>query len=239
MVERRWDDYLDDILSYVKFKYDHREIRRELAEHMADLKEGLMAEGMDEAIAEYMTVEYMGEAAEIGQELNKEHHALLGWIWRITKGLVILLLLLNALPVINIVDGVISGYFQKYEMREDSNVIWQMEIEREYQLYDDTLILHDLYYYEDGMLEMSYRTRRSLLARSIDWSLSVSMEAYDISGEKLSLSGGGFSNGGYNALGAMHLDDVPHDVKWLEISCRGLMVKIDIETGEVTDHAET
>ena len=50
MDEKRWETYLDEVLSFVKFKYDHKAIRRELAEHMADLKEELMAEGLDEEV---------------------------------------------------------------------------------------------------------------------------------------------------------------------------------------------
>lgn len=65
MKEKRWETYLDEVLSFVKFKYDHKAIRRELAEHMADLQEDLLAEGMDEETAAYMTAEYMGDAAEI------------------------------------------------------------------------------------------------------------------------------------------------------------------------------
>ena len=238
MDEKKWEMYLDEVLSFVKFKYDHRAIRRELVEHMADLKEDLMAEGMDEEAAEYMTIAHMGDAAEIGQELDKEHHALLGWIWRISRVVMIYLLFVTFLPAISIAEDMISGYFQEYEIREDAELLWEKKIEREYQLYDDTLILHDLYYYDDEMLEMSYRTKRSPLKRSINWSLSVSMDAYDAAGNELSLNGGGFANGGYNALGAMHLDGMPADAKMLEISCEELVIKIDLETGEVMDNAE-
>ena len=80
MNEKSWESYINDILSYVKFKYDHKDIRRELTEHMTDLKEDLMSDGMDEKAAEYLTIVHMGEASEIGQELDKEHHVLLGWI---------------------------------------------------------------------------------------------------------------------------------------------------------------
>lgn len=238
MNEKSWESYINDILSYVKFKYDHKDIRRELTEHMTDLKEDLMSDGMDEKAAEYLTIVHMGEASEIGQELDKEHHVLLGWIWRLSKIVLIYLIFITFLPMISIVEDVVSGYFQEYEVREDAQLLWEKEIEREYQLYDDTLILHNLYYYDNEMLEMSYRAKRSPLKRSINWSLSVSMDAYDDVGNKLALNGGGFANGGYNALGAMHLDGVPADAKLLRISCDGLIIKIDLETGEVTDNAE-
>ena len=63
MNEKSWESYINDILSYVKFKYDHKDIRRELTEHMTDLKEDLMSDGMDEKAAEYLTIVHMGEAS--------------------------------------------------------------------------------------------------------------------------------------------------------------------------------
>ena len=196
MDEKKWESYLDEVLSFVKFKYDHKAIRRELAEHMTDLKEDLMADGMDEEAAEYMTIAHMGDAEEIGQELNKEHHALLGWVWR-------------------------------------------MDLDKEYQFYDDTLILRDIYYYEDGRLEVVYCTKRSPFARSIDWNLNISLGIFDEEGNDIREGGGGYKSGGYCGMGVDHLDDVPADAKTLEIYCSDLVVTVDLEIGEVTDNAET
>ena len=239
MDEKRWEQYLDEVLSFVKFKYDHKDIRRELAEHMADLKEDLMADGMDEEAAEYMTVEYMGEATEIGQELDKEHHALLGWVWRISKVIVTVLLIVNALPMVSIADGIIFGCTEEYEPSTDAPVVWQIELDKEYQIYDDTLILKDIYYYEDSMMDVVYCAKRSPFARSIDWSLNISLGIFDAEGNDIRNGGGGYKNGGYCGMGVDHLDDVPADAKTLEIYCSDLVVTVDLETGEVTEDAET
>ena len=80
MNEKKWENYITDVLSYVKFKFDHRTIRKELQEHMEDLCEDLKAEGMDAEIAESLAVDCMGDATEVGQALNKEHGVILGWI---------------------------------------------------------------------------------------------------------------------------------------------------------------
>ena len=236
MNENRWDEYINEILSFVKFKYDHREIRRELAEHMQDLKEDLMEEGMDEAAAEYMTVEYMGEAAEIGQELDKEHHAVLGWIWRVTRTLAILLIVVNILPMITFVGGMFSNLFSEYEPPEDVAEVWHMELDREYQIYDDTLILGDIYYYEDGMMDVVYRTKRNPFARSIDWTLSIYLGIWDAEENDIRKGGGGFKQGGYYGFGVDHLDEVPPDAKTLKIYCSDLVITVDLETGEVMDN---
>lgn len=239
MDEKRWETYLDEVLSFVKFKYDHKEIRRELTEHMADLKEDLMADGMDEEAAEYMTIAHMGDAAEIGQELDQEHHALLGWVWRISRNIVIFLLAVHSLTLIGMAESVFSGYLEKYEPSTDAPVVWQMELDKEYQIYDDTLILGDIYYYEDGNLDVVYHTKRSPFARSINWGLSINLGIFDKEGNDIRAGGGGYKSGGYYAMGADHLDDVPADAKTLEIYCSDLVITVDMETGEVTDNAET
>ena len=238
MDEKRWETYLDEVLSFVKFKYDHKAIRRELAEHMADLKEDLMADGMDEEAAEYMTIAHMGDAAEIGQELDKEHHALLGWVWRISRIVVIYLLFVTFLPLISMVASTISNYFEEYEPSTDASVAWQMELDQEYQIYDDTLILDDIYYYEDGMLDVVYHTKRSPLARSNNWSLSINLGIYDEDGNDIREGGSGYKKGGYYGIGVDHLYEVPVDAKTLEIYCGDLVVTVDLETREVTDNAE-
>lgn len=239
MDEKRREQYLDEVLSFVKFKYDHKAIRRELAEHMADLKEDLMAEGMDEEAAEYMAVEYMGEAAEIGRELDQEHHALLGWVWRISRMIMIFLLGATILPFSGTVESMISNYFEKYEPSTDAPMVWQMELDEEYQIYDDTLILGDIYYYEDGTLDVVYHTKRSPFARSDNWSMGINLGVFDAEGNDIRVGGGGYKRGGYYGIGVDHLDGVSENARILEIYCSDLVVTVDLETGEVTDNAET
>lgn len=241
MDEKRWETYLDEVLSFVKFKYDHKDIRRELAEHMADLKEDLMADGMDEEAAEYMTIAHMGDAEEIGQELDKEHHALLGWVWYIAKVIAIFMLALNFPQMYVLVSNMTVGYFEEYEPQTDAPLVWQMQLDEEYQIYDDTLILGSVYYYEDGLLEMTYWTKRNPFARSIDWSLSVGIDGYDSEGNRIPhAQGGGFKSGGYYGFGTEHMNEVPSDIKTLKIYCTEQMtLSVDLETGEVTEDAET
>jgi len=238
MDEKKWETYLDEVLSFVKFKYDHKNIRRELAEHMADLKEDLMEEGMDEEAAEYMTIAHMGDAAEIGQELDKEHHAMLGWVWRISRILVACLIGANIMPMFSLVTGLMSNVSEGYAPHSEAPMVWQMELDKEYQLYDDTLILKDVHYYEDGTLEVFYRTKRSPLARSIDWSLSVFLRVFDEDGNNIGEGGGGYKSGVYNGVGTDYKKEVPVDAKTLEIYCSDLVVTVDLETGEVTDNGE-
>lgn len=239
MKENSWDGYINEILSFVKFRYDHKAIRRELTEHMEDLQETLMAEGLDETAAAYMTVEYMGEAAEIGQALDQEHHALLGWVWRISRVLAILLILLTFSDLHSFFYGMVRNSFEQYEPQSESAELWHMELDREYQVYADTLILEDVYYYEDGTMAVVYRTKYNPFDTTIDWGNTIGAKALDAGGESVSVGGGGFKQGGYNGIGWNTLNEVPADAKKLQISCSHLVVTVDLETGEVTDNAET
>lgn len=239
MEEKRWENYLNEVLSFVKFKYDHKDIRRELTEHMQDLKEELMAEGMDEAAAAYMAVEYMGDAAEIGQKLDKEHGVFLGWLWRVTRALAILLILLTFSDLHSFFYGMVRNSFEEYEPQSESAELWRMELDREYQVYEDTLILEDVYYYEDGTMAVVYRTKYNPFDTTIDWGNTIGTKVLDESGGKISVGGGGFKQGGYNGIGWSTMNEVPADAKTLEITCSNLTVTVDLETGEVADNAET
>lgn len=237
MEDKRWSAYLDAVLSHVKFKYDHRAIREELAAHLADLREDLLAEGLDEAAADYMAVEYMGDAAEIGQALDREHGAILGWIWRAARAIVILLTVCNIPAALTLGENLLFGGREPYEPSTDAALVWQKELDKSFQIYDDTLLLEDLYYYEDGTLDLFYRTKRSLFARSIDWSLTISLDVLDAEGNSVRAGGGGYKGGGYIAAGRDFLKQVPADAKELIIYCGNREFLVDLQTGEVTEDA--
>ena len=239
MAKAQWDNYIEQILSFVKFKHDHKAIRQELEEHMEDLCEELQAEGMDEDVAEQMAVEYMGEAEEIGVALNKEHGVILGRIWLVTRILAFALIGATISPAWSVVGGTISNRLEKYEPAGTMENIHYIELNREYQVYDDILMLEGVYHYESGRLDVVYRTRRKPFARSIDWSDAIDAKAFDAEGEKVSVGGGGYKQGGNYGLGCDSLEEVPADAKTLEIYFLGLIITVDLETEEVTDNEET
>ncbi len=233
MKEEKWQAYLKEVLSFVRFRYDHRAIRRELNEHMEDLYEELQADGFSEEAAAEAVLQYMGDAEEIGRALDKEHGVLLGWLWRGARAAVIVLLLVNLPLLFSLLSGLCSPFFQEYELQSESVEVYRLTINEEYPIYDDTLILKEVIYYEDGTLDIRYASERSPFARSIDWGLGISAEAFDENGERLRISGGGWKQGGYYGIGQDILHDVPPNTKILEISCSNLVVVVDLETGEV------
>lgn len=83
----RW---CERVCEQVRFRPDHRGIKRELEAHMEDCCELLMASGMEAEAAEAAMLERMGDPAEVGKALDRVHKPLLGWLWKVSRWLVIL-----------------------------------------------------------------------------------------------------------------------------------------------------
>ncbi len=108
MLSRKSDQYLNEILSRVKFTFDRASIRKELEDHIADKMEYYMKQGYEAEEAEQHSIQDMGDAEEIGNGLNKEHNPIIGWLWRITSvmagiGIVIVcfIVVINILTLLN------------------------------------------------------------------------------------------------------------------------------------------
>lgn len=159
MDEKRWNAYIDEILSFVKFRYDHKAIRRELAEHMEDLYEDLQAEGMDALIAEQMTVEYMGQTDEIGEGLNRAHSPVLGWMWWISRAFFLVVLLLSITPILHDVyyrGSAALARLSEYPEKEYGNLLWTVDTEKTAQIDDLTITIDKIRFYDDGEMQICF-----------------------------------------------------------------------------------
>lgn len=87
-----WNEYTNQLISHVKFGYDHREIREEYLEHMEDMYEFYLGCGMPADQAKSAVLADMGDPDELGHVLNEIHNPLLGWVWRLSRWLVVLLM---------------------------------------------------------------------------------------------------------------------------------------------------
>ena len=74
--------FCDHVCQYVRFHPDHEAIRAELAAHMEDHRAALLEAHPDMTLweAEYRAVASMGDAEELGRELNAIHSPVLGWL---------------------------------------------------------------------------------------------------------------------------------------------------------------
>ncbi|MBE1447067.1 FtsW/RodA/SpoVE family cell cycle protein [Paenibacillus sp. OAS669] len=79
------DDYLDSVIRLVKARELHKDIRREIADHLEELVSLKREEGSSEEEAARWAVRQMGEPSVVGSELNKVHKpripwGLIGWV---------------------------------------------------------------------------------------------------------------------------------------------------------------
>ncbi len=72
-------EFLDSVCEQIKYKPIRQEISEEIENHIEELKESYIADGLDEKIAEKQAIQQMGNAKEIGKELNKIHKPKLDW----------------------------------------------------------------------------------------------------------------------------------------------------------------
>ena len=85
----RW---CEDVCSYVRFWPDREAIRRELLAHIEDGQAELTASGMAKKEAEGAVLARMGSTKEVGLALDAVHKPGLGWLWMVSKGLMLLAL---------------------------------------------------------------------------------------------------------------------------------------------------
>lgn len=73
-------EFCRQVLTQVRFLPDHDAILQELKGHIEDRKEALLSRGLSKPEAEDQAVAAMGDPAELGKALNREHHWLAGWV---------------------------------------------------------------------------------------------------------------------------------------------------------------
>lgn len=149
-----WADYTNQLVSHVKFKYDHHGIRMEYLEHMEDMYEFYVGRGMSADQAKSAVLADMGDPDELGCVLNEIHNPLLGWLWYISRWLVVLLM---AVLLCTCGYKFYDGLFGNIEwLRTSGDLLYTVELnEKEVQ---DYRMLHftKLEVYESGEAVLYY-----------------------------------------------------------------------------------
>jgi len=86
-------------VSEIRFPPDRNRVFKELADHMDDRYEDLLAAGCDKDTAEKRTLEAMGSATEVAAQLGKIHRPFWGYFLQITRRLLVLLLAITIIPL--------------------------------------------------------------------------------------------------------------------------------------------
>lgn len=91
MTRKEW---YDRVFAQIRFKPDHSVIWEELKGHLDDKRDALMERGWSSQEANEKALEAMGDPEELGRQLNAIHKPWLGWLWRISRWMLAVVLIL-------------------------------------------------------------------------------------------------------------------------------------------------
>ncbi|MCD8037097.1 MAG: permease prefix domain 1-containing protein [Clostridiales bacterium] len=230
------NDFTDKVVKHIKFFYDRDSVKQELTEHMEDMIDDYAMEGMSEAEAVSMALINMGEADEIGRELNAAHNPVLGTIWLTARTVAVVIVIAAAISIVSNGINAVQNIFGEYDNThsEKANIVYSVEVGEKFILDDMRLVIDEVIYYDDGELEVRYRTWDKLFSDSIYWTFELGRNCfYDENGNTY-LGGGGFSGGGPINRHQTYFVDFPSDAEKLivDYDYQGRSIYCEIPLGE-------
>lgn len=93
--------WLETVGVQIKFPPDRKAILAELADHMSDRRTAFMEQGMSALEASEAVAAIMGDPVEVGKSLNKIHRPVLGWIWQLSRGILVAAVVLAVIFALN------------------------------------------------------------------------------------------------------------------------------------------
>ncbi|MBQ4650144.1 MAG: hypothetical protein IJB73_05525 [Firmicutes bacterium] len=225
---RSWDNYIDAMLSQVKFRFDHGEIRQEYEEHMEDKLEFLMDCGMDEERAAREVLAEMGEPESLGKALNEIHNPLLGWIWwvsnKIVKLIIAVLIFAAASSVLTTVPPVIS-YARPSDVHGD--IVEICEINQKFTYYYMDVIIDKAEFYEDRTMLLKYRTRKHFFDRAPGYGFSLAVWFTDEDGKEYG-AGGMERQSLYRGFGVADVSGIGPDSEKIILDYENIYLEIPV-----------
>lgn len=147
-------EFLQTVRKEIHYIFARNAIEKELEQHINESIEDMIADGMYFDEAEELAVLQMGDAKEIGHELNKVHNPLMGYLIMFTRCMIVLMLLPILFDLKSVVYSVSYMFFPlertEYEQKQELDVILETPVH--YVKFDD------LYFLEDEECVITYRT---------------------------------------------------------------------------------
>lgn len=226
------EEFLGDVVSYVRFKFDREEIKLELRDHILDAIDYYKDQGYELKEAEEKALEDMGDAKEIGIGLDRAHNFLLGWIWRISRIGVISLLIINIFIISSLIlPSIFSTSGVKDIAKED--IVYQIDLDERVEIDNRVIEVTNVIYEKNGDMNIFYKNYEKGLFGG--WSLgNLGLIKDDLGNEYF--SGGGYSSGGIITRSRRTIKDFSKDAKMLIIDYdaynRKYRIEIPLKTGE-------
>lgn len=232
MLSPKGNQFLKEVLSYVKFKHDRADIRAELEGHILDRMEEYMELGLDEDEAEQLSIEAMGNAKEIGLELNKQHNPLLGWIWMMTN--VIKVILIVVFCYVFLFGLIFMFPASPIKDMPKEKIVYHIDMDEQVKIDDRVLRFTDLIYDIDGNMNIYYKYY-STRPWGTNWSFGYLGEISDNLGH-IYHTGGRQLKSGIVSKGVWSVSEFSPEADTLIISYdrfnRAYRVEIDLKAGE-------
>lgn len=220
------EKFLAEVLNQIKFKYDRYDIRMELESHIQDKTEYYSELGYDMDKAEELSVSDMGDAKEIGKELNKEHNPFIGWIWRLTNVFLVLFIIVNIFfTVIPFIASL--GVFVSFEDIPKSEIVYEIKINEKVKVDDTVTNFTKVVYDKNGGLTIFYNYYDTRLWGS-GWGSGTIGEVSDNLGNKY-FNGSGHGSSGLISRHRQTYNDFSKDADTLIISYDNYNRKYKIE----------
>ncbi len=227
------DEFLKEVLAYIKFPYDRDSIKSELECHILDRMKDYSQQGYDKEMAEQQAILNMGSPRDIGIELNKQHNPILGWIW-ICSNVVVTLF---SIIIIYLIGGFfIIPLFNKNPIHDlpKSSIVYQIDINEKVKVDDKVIHFTNLIYDTHGDMNIFYKSYNAKIWLT-GWSTTYIGEITDNLGNTY-LSSSGVSYGGIITKSQHSIKDFSKEADTLIITYdwynRKYQVEIPLKVGE-------
>lgn len=158
MADTRTREFCKQVCSQVRWKPAHWGITRELEAHIEDYMEELMEHGTSQEEAEQRAVAAMGDPADIGRQLDAQHHPLWGWLLRLTSTAMVASILF--LIVWTFINGLIffMGFQRPNYYVEKGTLAYEIKLNQSQKLNTVTYVLDSVKVTNDGAALVEYHT---------------------------------------------------------------------------------
>jgi hypothetical protein len=187
------NEFLKEVLSHVKFPFDRDGIRAELESHITDRMDDYIDQGIASVTAERMVIDAMGDPAEIGIELNRQHKPWLGWLNIVTG---ILVGLLSVYMLLLVGPLLLMTFFSsdRIDTIPKSDIVYRINVDKRVTIDDTVIHFTDLIYEKNSEMNIFYEYYNKGFCLW-SWSLGTIGDISDNLGNKYFEGGGGSSAG--------------------------------------------
>lgn len=114
---RGFQSWIEEAVDGLSFPPDRKRVRQELTDHYLDRRDELRARGLSWRDAELAAVEALGDPTETGRLLRAVHKPWLGWLLRIARVVLFIVLVIGVVHFSDL-TGYVSGQISLRQWRE-------------------------------------------------------------------------------------------------------------------------